>query len=322
MHGAVAQAIAIGQRWDLELPVDQKDGTRMWVRAVGLAECEHGIPVRLVGAFQDITARYGTEARLAISESQFRGSFEAATHGIALVSLRGQFLQTNKSLCNMFGYSESALIGTDFQAITPPNERSSDLRPIEALLRGDVDTDDSEKRYMHQEGRTVWAQLSVSLVRTLDGTPTHFVAQIQNITQNLTARLQTLLDAASDTIHVIDRHGDVQQCNLSFALLLGYTVQETARLTSATWTMLAPEELHAEIARLIAQPHAFETQYRHKDGSVLTVEVNGKGVLLDGEHILYASARDISARKQAERALEQGHMFAQNILYARGKTAR
>lgn len=157
----------------------------------------------------------------------------------------------------------------------------------------------------------------MSLVRALDGAPVHFVSMLQDISEkkNLTARLQTLLDTASDGIHILDRDGNVQQFSLSFALLLGYTVEETARLNIRDWdAALEPEELIAEIARLFAQPRTFETRYRRKDGSMLSVEDNAKGVMLDGVHTLHASSRDITARKHAERALEQGRLFAQDIL--------
>lgn len=54
---AVQDAIASGQGWDLELPFITAKSRPIWVRALGEAEFEHGVPVRLVGAFQDITER-------------------------------------------------------------------------------------------------------------------------------------------------------------------------------------------------------------------------------------------------------------------------
>jgi diguanylate cyclase (GGDEF)-like protein/PAS domain S-box-containing protein len=317
VEAAVTQAIATGERWDLELPFIQKDGTEIWVHALGVVEFEQGKPVRLVGAFQDITARRLAEAALVISESQFRGSFEAASHGIALVSVHGNFLKVNQSLCKMLGYSEAELLVADFQTITHPDDLALDLHHVEELLQGVVETYEMAKRYFHKGGRTIWAQLNVSLVRKLDGTPVHFVSQIQDITdrKNLTARLQTLLDTASDGIHILDSEGNVLQFSQSFTLLLGYTEEETARLNIRDWdAMFETQELIPEIGRLIAQPRAFETQYRRKDGIILNVEVYAKGVVLDGVERLYASARDITARRQAEWALEQGRLLTKDIL--------
>ncbi|MGH9901058.1 MAG: PAS domain S-box protein, partial [Pyrinomonadaceae bacterium] len=56
----------------------------------------------------------------------------------ALVSADGQWLQVNRSLCGIVGYSEEKLLGMDFQSIT----HIDDLPAIEAqvgrLLGGDL----------------------------------------------------------------------------------------------------------------------------------------------------------------------------------------
>ena len=54
---AVQQAVRSGQGWDLELPLITARGREVWVRAVGEAEILDGQVQRLLGAFQDITAR-------------------------------------------------------------------------------------------------------------------------------------------------------------------------------------------------------------------------------------------------------------------------
>ncbi|ATQ75988.1 hypothetical protein CR152_16685 [Massilia violaceinigra] len=317
IEGAIALATATGERWDLTLPFVQKNGTQIWVRAVGTAEFDVGKPVRLVGAFQDITERHLAEVALTISESQFRASFEAASHGIALVSTTGKFLKVNQSLCNMYGYNEAELLDIDFQTLTHPDDLALDLHHVDELLRGAIDTYEMEKRYFNKDGRTIWAQLSVSLVRSPDGAPVHFVSQIQDFTEmkNLTVRLQTLLDTASDGIHILDRDGNVKQFSQSFAVLLGYTAEEASRLNVRDWdAMFEREEISPEICRLMTQPRAFETQFRRKDGVILHVEINAKGVVLDGIEFLYVSARDITERKQHERSLEQGRLFTKDIL--------
>lgn len=53
----VADAIQSGGGWDIELPLIRKDGQRVWVRAVGHVQVQDGKPIRLYGAFQDVTER-------------------------------------------------------------------------------------------------------------------------------------------------------------------------------------------------------------------------------------------------------------------------
>ena len=65
---AVAQCIAQGTPLDLELPLQTATGRCIWVRAVGEVEYADPVhrlkPVRLIGAFQDITARRAAEQTL------------------------------------------------------------------------------------------------------------------------------------------------------------------------------------------------------------------------------------------------------------------
>jgi signal transduction histidine kinase len=52
---AVDEAMRTGHGWDLELPLITGTGRPIWVRAQGEVERAGGTPVRLVGAFQDVT---------------------------------------------------------------------------------------------------------------------------------------------------------------------------------------------------------------------------------------------------------------------------
>jgi diguanylate cyclase (GGDEF)-like protein len=57
IRAAIASAAEHGTPYDLELPFITAKGNPRWVRAQGLAVLEEDKPVRLLGAFQDITER-------------------------------------------------------------------------------------------------------------------------------------------------------------------------------------------------------------------------------------------------------------------------
>lgn len=61
---AVEAAIADGRGWDLELPLVTATGRALWVRACGEVERRDGVPVRLVGAIQDVTERRAGKVEL------------------------------------------------------------------------------------------------------------------------------------------------------------------------------------------------------------------------------------------------------------------
>ena len=117
------------------------------------------------------------------SDEQFRTAFEYASIGMALVGIDGKWLRVNKALTRIIGYSEDELLARTFQDLTHPDDLEADLEHVAQLLRGEIASYDMEKRYIHKEGRVVWALLSVSLVRHDFGQPLNFISQIQDITE-------------------------------------------------------------------------------------------------------------------------------------------
>ncbi|WP_428943497.1 diguanylate cyclase [Pantoea sp. FN060301] len=116
------------------------------------------------------------------SETRFRHAMEYSAIGMALVSPQGQWLQVNKSLCRLLGYSEKELSQMTFQQITHPDDLEADVSQLYALLLGDIETYSMEKRYFRKDGELVRASLTVSLVRDSEQLPLYFISQIEDIT--------------------------------------------------------------------------------------------------------------------------------------------
>jgi signal transduction histidine kinase len=92
MEAAVQRGMAHAEPWDLELPFVSAQGRAMWVRAVGEVECEGGHPVRLVGAFQDITEQRARQEALQ-NEQTLRQQIQAqAEQTAALLQERSEML--------------------------------------------------------------------------------------------------------------------------------------------------------------------------------------------------------------------------------------
>lgn len=120
---------------------------------------------------------------LQLSEQRFRNAFDTAPHGMALVSLEGNFLEVNRALCEMWGYEREALLALDFQMLTHPDDLAVDLEHLQQLVRGEVDQYQLSKRYYRQDGQMMWGQLAVSIVRSEENQPLYYVAQIEDITE-------------------------------------------------------------------------------------------------------------------------------------------
>ena len=58
-----------------------------------------------------------SQAALAESEERFRGAFEHAALGMALVAPDGRYMKVNSALCQMVGYGEDELLTTSVSAM-------------------------------------------------------------------------------------------------------------------------------------------------------------------------------------------------------------
>jgi diguanylate cyclase (GGDEF)-like protein/PAS domain S-box-containing protein len=151
--------------------------------------------------------------QLVESEEHFRNAFDYAAIGMALVSPDGNWLRVNRSLCDIVGYAEVELLGSDFQAITHRDDLGKDLAEIYRMLSSEILTCQLEKRYIHKLGHNVWAASSASLVRDAQGEPLHFIFQIQDITERKRAEaaIQTL-SLADELTGLYNRRGFLAFC--------------------------------------------------------------------------------------------------------------
>ncbi|MGV0028597.1 PAS domain-containing sensor histidine kinase [Phormidesmis priestleyi] len=135
----------------------------------------------VIGGFVDITERKQIEEALRASEARFRRAFDDAPIGIALVSIEGRFLKVNRSLCDILKYSEAELLTQSLQDITHADNVQTYLTTMQQLLADEIQTFQTEERYLQKQGNIVQGALSVSLVRDQENQPLYFIAQIQDI---------------------------------------------------------------------------------------------------------------------------------------------
>lgn len=151
-----------------------------------------------------------TLSNLQEKSALFEGAFRHAAIGMAIVGLDGRWLRVNPAVCDIVGYSETALLSSDFQSITHPDDLDKDLEHVNNLLKGKSDTYRMKKRYLHKDGSQVWILLSVALIRNQQGNPLYFVAQIEDINAQVKAEneiksRQQELEKLNEELHKMAR---------------------------------------------------------------------------------------------------------------------
>lgn len=160
-------------------------GAERWLSSRGQSQFAKGKFVRMIGVVQDVTEEKRAEERLRHSEERFRGIFENAATGIALVHLDGRYQQCNPAYCAMVGYSEDELRTMHFQEILYPDDRAPTLVKNDELLRGDIPSFAITGRYLRKDGGVRWMRRLVSLQHGPDGKPVHVLALSTDITDRV-----------------------------------------------------------------------------------------------------------------------------------------
>ena len=80
----------------------------------------------LAGAVSGTDEAAGSAAEIVSASKGYRTAFDSAPIGIAFVSPAGRWLQVNRALCQLVGYSEEQLLELNISDLTHPDDRRGD----------------------------------------------------------------------------------------------------------------------------------------------------------------------------------------------------
>lgn len=115
---------------------------------------------------------------------------------------------------------------------------------------------------------------------------------------------QFFFEHARDILIVLDAAtGRVVDANAAAEIAYGYPREELIGMT--VYQLRAdPTDVRLQMAAADMAGVLFETIHRRKDGSVLNVEINSRGVTIGNRRLLVSVIRDITERKRHERERE------------------
>jgi len=130
---------------------------------------------------RDIRDRRAAEDALRRNEELLRKVFDSGVSGMGIGSSDGRLVRVNKTFATMLGYEPADMEGLSVQSITHPDEREVAGENIKSLTEGGQQEIRFEKRYLHRDGHSIWA--SVSLVLMQEEDEDLLVAHILDISQ-------------------------------------------------------------------------------------------------------------------------------------------
>jgi diguanylate cyclase (GGDEF)-like protein/PAS domain S-box-containing protein len=252
------------------------------------------------------------EAQLSTERDFFGALLKQSSDGVLLFSPDDYCIrEANPSLCKMLGYQHDELCAMHVgDLVDAPMQSISDN--VRRTMQG-IPFVVGERNYRRKDSSRITLEVNAAVVET-DRGPL-IMANLRDVSERKRAeealmresRRHTLfLRNASDGVHILDADGNVLEVSDSFCEMLGYSHEQLVGANVSLWDVQwSPQELKQLIAQQLAtqERSIFETQHRRRDGTLVDVEVTGRGLELNGKWVLFNSARDITERKQAEEKL-------------------
>lgn len=252
MRDAVEAGLREGQPWDLELPLLRRDGTAFWARAVGRPVFEGDRVVRLVGAFQDITAQRAQ--RLAIEDARERMALAVDSGHLGVWHVDAG---TNQSHWDDWVFRQYGRPATgqpvayaDWVEWLHPEDRAPLLAALRRVFAGESTTG-VEFRVVWPDGSVRHLRAAIRAVPAGDGRPARLVGINWDVTAQRLAEadlrrerelLQVTLQSIGDAVVTTDVRGHVTWLNPVAERLTGWSSDEAQGLPAAQIFRIVDEE--------------------------------------------------------------------------------
>jgi PAS domain S-box-containing protein len=181
------------KQFKMEYRLRRHDGEYRWI-------LDNGVPLfSEIGGFEgyigsciDITESKNAAMEIALSEDKFKRLFSNGPVGALIVSLKFVYTLANDAFCRFTGYSQEEIIGKTFLDITHPLDIEMGKKHAAELLSGEIKQAVYIKRYIHKEGKIVWGQVSITVIRDNCNKPLFYFQMVEDVTKRKIAERRLL----------------------------------------------------------------------------------------------------------------------------------
>lgn len=270
----------------------------------------------VLGLFYDITDQKRSVAALRASEALYHSLVENLPLSIFRKDLNGRLTFVNQRFCQLIEKPASELIDQfagDFYNSTISDKYSADDRWVIETGK----TLETIENHPIPSGEILKVQIIKTPLRNADSN----IVGIQGIFWDITDRIQAeqalreseekyrnVVEMAHDGICIVQR-GTIQYVNAQLATLCGYTPEEI--LHNSYDIYVHPDEKANSNSRYLRHisgdepTQQYETSLIHRNDYPIPVEINAGLISYNGNSASLIFVRDISARKAAEKALQE-----------------
>lgn len=255
---------------------------------------------------------------------------ETTQEGIWTIDANGVTTYVNPAMARILQYKPVEMIGRHLFDFTDDRGQEICACNMKRREQGIVEQHDFE--FIRKDGSRIIATLETAPLQDEKGNYMGAIAGVIDVTErrlaeanlerlsrrlelklaeqsreldNSQRQFEAIFQGAGDLIFFSDIHGNVMVANSAVETILGYSPEEFTQLHVLDIVVgLNPAEM-TEILQQLSQSGQVsrEDLHRHRDGSLVPVEVKLTSVVLDGKSGIVVIARDLREKKKMEQSL-------------------
>jgi diguanylate cyclase (GGDEF)-like protein/PAS domain S-box-containing protein len=169
------------------------------------------------------------EKSLSSSEEKLRGMFEMSPLGMARNSMDGRYIEANRALLDMVGYTLEQLNRLTYWDLTPKEYEAQEAEQLQ-LLNDSGQYGPFEKEYIHRDGHRLAVRLNGVLITDSDGEK-YIWSTVEDISERKKSEesmqlAELVYRTSSEAIMVSDAQGEIIAINPAFTEMTGYRFDE------------------------------------------------------------------------------------------------
>lgn len=272
-------------------------------------------PNHMTAAFLDITERKRTELALQTSEERLKFALEGTNDGIWDYRPQEDIVYFSPRWFTMLGYEADAFpqkYQTWYDLVHSQDVEDAAFKLQDFIKRKEtyyssvfrMKDADGKWRWILSRGKTVERDSKKNIIRMV-GTHTDITEQRQaeialSESEN---RLRRMSEATFEGIGFHDK-GVIVDCNKQLAEILGYTRKEMIGKSVVDFVAPSDRDVVEKNMRSGVQED-YEHAAIQKDGTIIHIETRARETIVDGKPVRMAAIRDVTDRKNAEKALRE-----------------
>ncbi|MDP8220641.1 MAG: PAS domain S-box protein [Candidatus Stygibacter frigidus] len=243
---------------------------------------EAGNPIGMVGVSTDITDRMNTLNELKESELLFKTLFQQSAIGFAQLTKNNDHIQVNKTYCEITGYSQAEFEELNFQDLTYQEDLEMEQKYINQSQKEKWEKKDFVKRIVHKDGRIIFVQVYVNIMRDKEKGVKYLLLGLIDITKqradadrllSMSTRLTLAVESADIGIWEFDIKNNILIWDDRMYQLYGIAKFQFSSDYEAWEKGIHPEDIEAAnqaVQQAIAGEKDFDTAFRviWTDGSI------------------------------------------------------